>query len=303
MTTGVVVMAYGAPHSRDELRDYYTDIRRGRPPTDEQLAQLAARYDAIAAGGDLSPLTGITQAQAAALQAALDQLEPGGYIVEVGMKHAAPRIEEAVATLVERQVDRLVGIVMAPHYSALSIGEYLNRLRAAAGEIPVGAVTTWATEPAYVDFLAAQVDELLGTMPANTKVLFTAHSLPTRVVSMGDPYPDELRATAIAVGRQVGLGPWSAWAVAWQSAGRTPEPWLGPDVLAVIDSLAGSENASGVIVCACGFVADHLEVLYDLDIEARARAERHGLAFARTASLNADPAVFAALAGRVAAAR
>jgi ferrochelatase len=300
MTTGVVVMAYGAPASRGELRDYYTDIRRGRPPTDEQLAQLAARYDAISTGGDLSPLAGITRAQADALAAALDALQPGGFAVEVGMKHAAPRIEDAVARLLERGVERLVGIVMAPHYSALSIGEYVNRLRGAAGDRPVAAVTSWAIEPAYVDFLAARVRGLLAEMPTNTKVLFTAHSLPERVVAMGDPYPDELRATAVAVGRRLELGPWSAWSVAWQSAGRTPEPWLGPDVLAVIDSLAASEHASGVIVCPCGFVADHLEVLYDLDIEARARAEAHGLAFARTASLNADPTVFAALAARVA---
>lgn len=304
MTTGVVVMAYGAPGSREELRDYYTDIRRGRPPTDEQLAQLTARYDAISTGGgDLSPLTTITRSQAAALAAALDTSEPGGFAVEIGMKHAGPRIEDAVASLLDRRVDRLVGIVMAPHYSALSIGDYVNRLRAAAGDTPVAAVTSWATEPAYVEFLAAQVGELLAEMPANTKVLFTAHSLPERAVATGDPYPDELRATASAVGARLGLGPWSAWAVAWQSAGRTPEPWLGPDVLAVIDSLAGSENAAGVIVCPCGFVADHLEVLYDLDIEARARAERQGLSFARTASLNADPAVFAALAARVAAVR
>jgi ferrochelatase len=176
-------------------------------------------------------------------------------------------------------------------------------VRAAAGDTPVAAVTSWATEPAYVDFLAGQLGALTAAMPANTKVLFTAHSLPERVVAMGDPYPAELRSTAAAVADRAGLAPWSAWSVAWQSAGRTPEPWLGPDVLAVIDTLAGSENASGVIVCPCGFVADHLEVLYDLDIEARVRAEARGLAFARTASLNADPTVFAALAARVAAAR
>lgn len=302
MTVGVVVMAYGAPAGRDQLRDYYTDIRRGRPPTDEQLAQLAARYDAIAAGDALSPLPAITAAQADALQTALDSIAPDEYVVEIGTKHATPRIEDAVAALRDRGVERLVGIVMAPHFSALSVGEYVARVRAAAGDLPVAAVTSWATEPAYVAFLAGELRQALGGMPANTKVLFTAHSLPARVVAMGDPYPDELRATAQAVGAEVGLRPWASWSVAWQSAGRTPEPWLGPDVLAVIDSLAASENASGIVVCPCGFVADHLEVLYDLDIEARARAEQHGLQFARTASLNADPTVFAALAGRVAAA-
>jgi ferrochelatase len=302
MTVGVVLMAYGTPGNRDQLADYYTDIRRGRPPTDEQLANLAARYDAISVDGDLSPLTERTAAQAAALQHALDAAAPGTYVVTVGMKHAAPRIEDAVETLRQQGVERLVGIVMAPHYSAMSIGEYLGRMEAAAGDVPTTAVRSWAVEPAYVDFLASEISGILPGMPANTKVLFTAHSLPQRVVAMGDPYPDELRSTAVAVGTALGLGPWSQWAVAWQSAGRTPEPWLGPDVLEVIDSLAASENASGLLVCACGFVADHLEVLYDLDIEASARAARHGLAFARTACLNDDPTVFAALARRVIAA-
>ncbi len=300
MTTGVVLMAYGAPRHRDDLLAYYTDIRRGRPPTDEQLAQLAARYDAISTGGDLSPLGRRTANQAAALQRALDAIRPGEFDVAIGMKHAPPRIEDAVRRLVGDGVDRLVGIVMAPHYSALSIGEYLARMQAAAGDVPTTAVTSWATEPAYVEFLADEVGRLLEAMPANTKVLFTAHSLPERVIAMGDPYPEELRATAAAVGARLGLGPWSAWSIAWQSAGRTPEPWLGPDILTVIDSLAASENAAGIVVCPCGFVADHLEILYDLDVEARARAKARRLAFGRTRTLNADPVVFAALAQRVA---
>jgi ferrochelatase len=140
-------------------------------------------------------------------------------------------------------------------------------------------------------------------MPADTKVLFTAHSLPQRIIDAGDPYPQELRATAQAVAAAVGLAEWSQWAIAWQSAGRTPEPWLGPDILQVIDELAASEHDAGhergVVVSACGFVADHLEVLYDLDLEAAARAEEHGLRFARTACVNDDPSVMAALARRV----
>ena len=139
----------------------------------------------------------------------------------------------------------------------------------------------------------------LKTPAARTKVLFTAHSLPQRIIDAGDPYPDELRATAVAVAAKVGLAHWSQWAIAWQSAGRTPEPWIGPDILAVIDELGESENAAGVLVSACGFVADHLEVLYDLDIEASGRAAQHGLAFDRTACVNDDPGVMRALAARV----
>lgn len=301
--TAVVVMAYGAPPSWEALEAYYTDIRRGRPPTPEQLDGLRARYQAIATGGDLSPLTAGTVAQRDALQTALDARAPGGFEVGVGMKHAAPTIEDAVARALQRGARTIVGLVMAPHYSALSVGEYHQRLAVAAGgRGRVVRIDSWATEPAYIDFLADEVRTRWAAMPTNTKLLFTAHSLPQRVLAMGDPYPDELRATAAAVGEAVGASPWSEWSIAWQSAGRTPEPWLGPDVLAVIDSLAASENASGVLVCACGFTTDHLEVLYDLDIEARRHAEDRGLAFDRTASVAADSAVFEALAERIIAA-
>jgi len=157
-----------------------------------------------------------------------------------------------------------------------------------------------------VAFIAADLQAKLAGMPDDTKVLFTAHSLPQRIIDAGDPYPDELRATAEAVAEAAGLSRWSNWAIAWQSAGRTPEPWLGPDILAVIDDLAGSENDAahprGVLVSAVGFVADHLEVLYDLDIEAAQRAASHDIAFARTACVNDDPTVMAALAQRVIAA-
>jgi ferrochelatase len=142
----------------------------------------------------------------------------------------------------------------------------------------------------------------LQRLPERTKVVFTAHSLPRRILAAGDPYPDELRATAQAVASRVGLAPWAGWCTAWQSAGRTDEPWLGPDILQVITDLAASDGSAGVLVCPCGFVSDHLEILYDLDIEARRHAARLGLAFARTACVNDDPAVLGALAERVLAA-
>jgi len=299
MTTGVVAMAYGTPRAPDEIEAYYTDIRRGRPPTTEQLADLTRRYVAI---GGISPLARLTELQGAALQAALDDRVPGTFRVEIGLKHAEPTIEAGVAALVACGADQIVGLVLAPHYSTMSIGEYLGRAGAAAEQAGVqfAGIESWATEPAYVEFLAAAVRDELATMPARTEVLFTAHSLPQRILAAGDPYPDELRATAGAVAAAAGLR--SGWSIAWQSAGRTPEPWLGPDVLTVIDDLAGSAPGAGVLVCPCGFVADHLEVLYDLDFEARRRAEERGLVFRRTASMNADPAVIGALADRVVAA-
>jgi protoporphyrin/coproporphyrin ferrochelatase len=297
-TTAVLLMAYGTPRHPDEIEAYYTDIRRGRPPTPEALADLVARYDAI---GGISPLAELTERQRDALQTALDIKAPGRYQVTLGLKHASPQIEEAVETLAADGVQRIIGLVLAPHFSSYSIGQYLGRTKAAAEPhgIEVLGVESWAVEPAFIEFLSADLTARLANMPANTKVLFTAHSLPQRIIDAGDPYPDQLRATATAVAESVGLAEWSGWAIAWQSAGRTPEPWIGPDILEVIDDLGSSEAADGVVISACGFVADHLEVLYDLDIEAQQRASSHGLAFDRTACVNDDPAVMAALADRV----
>lgn len=294
----VLLMAYGTPARREDVEAYYTDIRRGRPPTPEQLDDLLRRYEAI---GGISPLTARTEAQRAGLQAALDERAPGRFTVVLGFKHVAPFIEDAVPAGAEH----VTGLVLAPHHSALSVGEYLARARAACEAAGVGftGIESWAVEPAYVEFLAAAVRSTLDGMPEGTKVLFTAHSLPERVRAMGDPYEDELRRTAEAVAERVGLLPWAQWAPAWQSAGRTPEPWLGPDVLQVIADLAGTGRGTGIVVCPCGFVADHLEVLYDLDLEAKAAAERVGLAFARTPVLNDDPTVLGALADLVVASR
>ncbi|MEN9822443.1 MAG: hypothetical protein RLZ04_869 [Actinomycetota bacterium] len=300
--TAVLLMAYGTPRTREEIEPYYTDIRRGRPPTPELLAELTARYDAL---GGTSPLAARTDAQRDALQAALDAAAPGRYHVTLGLKHADPKVEAAVDDLAAQGFRRIIGLVLAPHYSGYSVGQYLDRARTAAEPhgIEVRGIESWATMPEYVSFIARDLASRKAAMPAGTKVFFTAHSLPERIIAAGDPYPDQLRSTAEAVAAEVGLAEWSDWAIAWQSAGRTPEPWLGPDILQVITDLAAAENddnaARGVLVSAVGFVSDHLEVLYDLDIEASAHAAQHGLAFDRTACVNDDPVVIAALARRV----
>jgi ferrochelatase len=295
----VILMAYGTPRSREEILPYYTDIRRGRPPTDELLAELTGRYEAI---GGLSPLAALTEAQRDAIQRALDNAAPGRFRVSLGLKHAHPMIEEAVADVATTGTETIIGLVLAPHYSTYSIGQYVGRATTAAAPhgIKVVGIDSWATEPAFVDFLANDMRERLEKLPANTKVLFTAHSLPQRIIDGGDPYPNELRSTAVAVAGALGLREHEQWDIAWQSAGRTPEPWIGPDVLEAIDALAASDSPpAGVLVCACGFVADHLEVLYDLDIEAKKHAESRGLVFDRIACVNDDPRVMAALARRV----
>ena len=298
---GVVLMAYGTPGSTDEILPYYTDIRRGRPPTDEQLADLTRRYNAI---GGLSPLAELTERQRDALQHQLDLLTPQRYTVSIGLKHAHPSIEAAVDLLAAAGVERIIGLVLAPHYSAYSVGQYLDRARtaAAAHEITVVGVESWATESALIEFLTADLSRRHTAMPGRAHVLFTAHSLPERIIATGDPYLAELRSTAEAIAAKLGLDEGNEWSIAWQSAGRTPEPWLSPEILTVIDQLGADETTDGIIVCACGFVADHLEVLYDLDIEADHRAATHGLRFDRTACVNDTSTVMAALAARVHAA-
>jgi ferrochelatase len=301
-TTAVLVMAYGTPSRPAELEAYYTHIRRGRRPPPELLAELRGRYEAI---GGRSPLLEITRAQASGLRDALRAAGHGDVRVEVGMKHSPPFLEDAARQLVAAGVDHVVGLVLAPHYSRMSVQAYGDRVQAAleaegGGQPRFTLVHSWATEPGYVSYLETAVGDALarlGSAAAGAEVVFTAHSLPERILAAGDPYPDELRATAEAVARAAGL---ERWSIAWQSAGRTNEPWIGPDVLEVLPRLVAA-GATGAVVCPAGFVADHLEVLYDLDVEAAAAARTLGLPFARTAAPNADPALAATLAGVVAA--
>jgi ferrochelatase len=287
-------MAYGTPATPDLIEAYYTHVRRGRPPTPELLEELRGRYAAI---GGTSPLLERTEEQRAGIQAALGD----GYLVELGMKHAPPFLEDGVAALASAGVSRIVGLVLAPHYSALSVGEYAGRATAAAAGagVPLTMVESWHLAPGYLDLLAGFVTETVAGLGVDpVEVVFTAHSLPERILATGDPYPDQLAETAAAVARRCGI---TRWSVGWQSAGRTPEPWIGPDLLAVLPMLVAA-GAAGAVVCPAGFVSDHLEVLYDLDVEARAEAARLGLAFARTPSPNAHPAFCATLAEVVTAA-
>jgi ferrochelatase len=293
VTVGVLAMAYGTPRDRDDIETYYTDIRRGRPPSPAQLADLVRRYDAI---GGTFPLRAITDEQIAVLAGALGD----DFVVRLGTKHSHPTIAEGVAELAAAGVSQVVGLVLAPHYSRFSVGDYAERAAKAGAEtgLRVDTVESWHLLPAYVDFLSNAVTAALADLPAGSEVVFTAHSLPERILATGDPYADQLGETAAAVAVSAGLATWS---VGWQSAGRTPEPWLGPDVLEIVRDRA-SAGGAGLVVCPCGFVADHLEVAFDLDLEAAPLARELGLPFARTASVNADVQVMQALAGLVAAA-
>ena len=301
---GVVVMAYGTPDGPEGVEEFYTDVRRGQPPSAEQLADLRRRYDAI---GGVSPLAERTRAQVAGIQRALDAIKPGGFRAVLGTKHSAPRIEDAVAELGAAGVTAAVGLVLAPHYSALSVGEYGERLAAKGAEagLRTTMVESWQEMPALVELLARRVldaMEALGRRAAarpsragRLEVVFTAHSLPSRILATGDPYPRQLEETAIAVAALAGI---TRFRIAWQSAGRTPEPWLGPDLLEVLRGLPG-EGVDRVVVCPAGFTSDHLEVLYDIDVEARQLAEEIWLDLERTASLNDDPLLCEGLAAVV----
>jgi ferrochelatase len=297
---GVLVMAYGTPSGPQEIAAFYTDVRRGRPPSAEQLADLERRYRAI---GGVSPLAARTAAQAAGIARALEAVRPGVFRVALGLKHAPPRIEDGIRLLAHAGARRLVGVVLAPHYSRLSVGEYEERAAAAARQVDLSfaMVRHWHDHPVLVELLArrvrdarARLEEVAGETlgDEDVELVVSAHSLPARILDTDDPYPDQLAETARLVAQASGM---TRWRTAWQSAGRTAEPWLGPDVLEVLRTLA-ADGRRAVVVCPAGFTSDHLEVCYDLDIEASAVAEASGLLFARTASLNDDPALCAALA-------
>jgi ferrochelatase len=289
-------MAHGTPASPEEILPFYTRIRRGRPPETEQLAELESRYRAI---GGVSPLTERTKAQVDAVQAELEARSPGRYVVEFGAKHTEPFIEDAAATLASLGLEKVVGLVLTPHASSMGSQEYLDRAAVALAGTHFVAVGAWYAEPAFVALLSARVTAALATVQGRRRVIFTAHSLPERIREIGDTYPEQLVESARLVAEAAGL---EEWLVAWQSAGRTPEPWLGPDVRDEVRRLADEGATDAVVVCPIGFVADHLEVLYDLDVELAAVAAEWGIGFTRTASLNDDPAFVSVLADVITAA-
>jgi ferrochelatase len=289
-------MAYGAPSGPDEVEAYYTDIRRGRSPSPDQLADLMRRYEAI---GGISPLIARTEAQVAGIAAHLDRRAPHRFEVRLGTKHGRPTIESAIHSLAASRAASVVGLVLAPHFSQLSVGEYEARVSAAASEhrLPAATIHSWHDLPELIDALSERVRHSVGALaatPADNElmVLFTAHSLPARILAGGDPYPAELEETARLVAKSAGV---RRWRTAWQSAGRTPEPWIGPDVCELLPTLR-ADGVEKVVVCPAGFTSDHLEVLYDIDIEARQVAAENGLELVRTDSINDDSNVCAGLA-------
>ncbi len=281
-------MAYGTPATPADIAPYYTHIRGGRAPSPEQINGLADRYAAI---GGSSPLLTITQATADALAARL------GRRVYVGMKHWHPFIEEAVERMHREGVRRAVAITLAPHYSRMSVGAYITTAQTASekhGGPILHCVESWHRHPGLISALGTRVREALRELPhpEAAAVIFTAHSLPKRIIEWNDPYPTQLVETSKAVAAASGAARWS---FAFQSASATGEPWLGPDVLDAIRDLHAKEIGD-VVICPIGFVADHLEILYDIDVEAKQLADRLKMRLVRTKSLNASPESIAILA-------
>lgn len=327
---GVLVMAYGGPNNLDEVEPYLLDVRGYRPTAPEIVHEVRERYRVI---GGRSPILERTRAQAAALQAALDgapapkqaQVERGAppeghddptrsstpnqsgaerrdpthFSVVVGMRHWHPYIKESLAELERAGITRVVGLVMAPHYSRMSIGAYFRKVEEARSGVEVAPIERWHLLPGYLDALAARVRDALARFPAERRpdvtVLFTAHSLPQRILEWDDPYPTELAETVRALVERLGAQPHE---FAYQSAAMTPEPWLGPDAGAVIERLA-AEGRPDVLIAPVGFTTEHVEILYDVDHDFKQRAAALGVRLERIEMLNDAPEMIAGLAGLV----
>jgi ferrochelatase len=289
---GVLLLAHGTPESLDEMADYLRLVRGGREPSAELVEEMRHNYAAI---GGRSPLTDITRAQAAALQRALDDGTP----VFVGMRNWKPFVADALRDAAAAGVTHLVAVPLAPQYSTLSVGKYKEAVERSRPEgTTVRFVDSWYDDPGLLDAFAEKL-RAARMQDGWDEVIFTAHSLPERVVREGDPYPKQVAATARGVAERVGL---ARYRQAYQSAGRTPEPWLGPPLEQALGELA-VQGARRVLVAPIGFVCDHTEVLFDVDVEARSFARAQGLTLGRTESLNTSPAFIAALAELVRAHR
>lgn len=301
MTWGVLLMAYGSARGPEDMRRYYTHIRHGRAPSEEQLQDLLSRYEAI---GGVSPLFEMTRREGQDLQDMLSKRHgEGAFRVYLGMKHSSPFIAEAVEAMREDGITRAVGLVLAPHYSAMSVGTYLEEVEKALATqltpVDFRPIKSWADAPGLISLLKGRIIETRARFsPDETEhlpIIFSAHSLPVRILEMKDPYPRELRLTGDLVAQSLGT---TDYTFSWQSAGRTREPWMGPDILDKLSRMAETGHRQAII-CPAGFVSDHLEVLYDLDIQAKAHAESLGMHIERTRSLNDDPAFIRVLADLV----
>jgi ferrochelatase len=292
MSVGVLLMAYGTPDSAADIEPYFTHIRGGRTPSPDAVSRLRRRYELV---GGRTPLLDVTNRLRDEVERDLNARATGKtYRVHVGMKHWHPFIGDVVPRMVSNEVSEIVGIALAPHYSRLSVGAYHAALQQALSQtgagVPLRFVESWHTHPQFLELITARVVTTLESWPAEKRqsvvTLFSAHSLPERIREWDDPYERQLLESCHAVAARAGI---DNWRFAWQSAGETGEPWLGPDVVSTIEALY-RDGVRDVLSVPIGFVSEHLEIWYDIDYEARLAAEKLGMAFRRAPMLNAEPA-------------
>lgn len=298
---GLLVMAYGTPYQKEDIISYYTAIRHGRRPSDAQIADLERRYEAI---GGLSPLAKLTREQADELAERLNTIQSSDtFHAYLGLKYIHPFIEDAVQAMHDDGIEQVVSLALAPHYSRFSVQAYIDRAQSKAeeiGGISITSLKSWFDQPGFIAFWQKAIQSSFATIAENerdqTVVLFTAHSLPEKILKNGDPYPDQIHETAQRIAEKSGI---KHYAQAWQSAGKTGDPWLGPDVLDQIRNLHKSSGYKHFIFCPIGFVAEHLEVLYDNDQECRKLVESLGASYHRPQMPDTDPMFIDALASAV----
>lgn len=292
---GVLMMAYGGPASLDELPGYLADIRSGRTTNKVVLDEMTRNYQLI---GGKSPLLEITRQQGAAVQ----QLLGSDFKVYLGMRHWSPWIEDTVRDMLNDGITKAVALVLAPHYSSFSIAQYQKRVQGGLemfdGKIDFEYINSYHTAPKYLQALVNRVHEGINQWPEGERdsvhVVFSAHSLPVRIIQMGDPYQDQLWETARLVAQQAGLRE-DQWSWSYQSAGRSPEPWLQPQIEVYIKDLA-AKGVKNVVSVPIGFVSDHVEILFDIDIKAQKSAHEVGVRLERPPALNLDPLFIETLA-------
>jgi protoporphyrin/coproporphyrin ferrochelatase len=298
---GLLVMAYGTPYKEEDLERYYTHIRHGRKPSEEMVEDLRGRYEAI---GGISPLATITLDQAKSLEEYLnrnqDEIEFKMYL---GLKHIEPFIEDAVAQMHQDGINEAVSIVLAPHFSTFSVKAYNGRAKEEAEKLggpTIHSVESWYLEPKFIEYWVEKVKEAFGEMPAEEKaaaaLIVSAHSLPEKILLSGDPYPDQLQETADLVAKGAGV---QNYYVGWQSAGNTPEPWLGPDVQDLTRDLYNQFGYKAFVYTPVGFVSDHLEVLYDNDTECKVVTDEVGASYYRPKMPNSHPKFIQAMASAI----
>jgi len=286
---GLLVMAYGTPYTLDDLDRYYTHIRHGRKPSSEMLEDLRNRYEAI---GGISPLARITLDQAEKLEEYLNQSQDElEFKMYLGLKHINPFIEDAVKQMAEDGIEEAVSLVLAPHFSTFSVKSYNDRAMEEAekvGGLKINTIESWYQEPKFIGYWADKIKQVFETMPQTEReqsvLIVSAHSLPEKILQFGDPYPAQLQETADLIAERAGI---KEYRIGWQSAGNTPEPWIGPDVQDLTRDLFNKYQYKAFVYAPVGFVCEHLEVLYDNDIECKVVTDELGVSYYRPEMPNA----------------